>query len=161
MDLQTEYTRRHNLEIIVGSPDSYFLFKSGDLLYVAMISHRPRTYSFCKECSSGNMAIEVWNINSNGMGLLSHTHISPDEDVLTKIKSSIQFKEKLEIIRYENENQIITEIWKAIGNKGKNTRKEMYESVRKDEGQTANLALVFSTITYRKHPLLFDATKDI
>src|SRR3954469_16944545 len=99
MDLQTEYIRRHKINVVVGTPDSYLFFKSGNNLYVATMTHRPRTTSHCKHCNNIKMALEIWTINSDGMGLIVHTHVGADEDIIDQIKNSCQFPNPIETIR--------------------------------------------------------------
>jgi hypothetical protein len=161
MDLQTEYTLRHKINVVVGTPDSYVLFKSEQSLYAATMAYRPRTVSYCKECSSGLMAIELWMVNQDGIGMFHHSHVRPDQDIVEKIKQYSKFKNsKIELIRFKGDNDLTNLIWKTLGKKGEKTEEEMMESVRDGDFTVSKLALIISTISFRKHPLLFDAIKD-
>ncbi len=161
MDLQTEYTRRHGINTVVPTPDSYLMFRVGKDLFVVMMAHRPRTSSYCAECSSGLMAIELWSISPDGMGLFTHSHINPDQDIIEKIKEFNHFgKEKIELIRFKGEEDLIDTVWRALGGKGKNAKEEMFSAVRDDDMIVPNFALIMSTITFRKQPLLFDVIRD-
>ncbi len=155
MDLQTEYTRRHKINTVVGVPDSFLFFRDKDRLYAVTIAHRPRTAARCEHCGNGLMSVEAWIIDSFGASFVSHDHIGPDEDILSKLKTICP---NMEVIRYTGEKDLIDLIWKAMGNKGKNTREEMYQSAFIDNSN-AILSATIGAITYRKHPLLFDALR--
>ena len=167
MDLQTEYTKRHNLNVVAATPDSYLLFKADENLHVVFFAHPPRTAHYCDQCGCNKMAIEISRIRKDGISVYYHEHINADEDVVQKIKNATYElrNSKIELIRYISEEENLTLVWKSLGGKGKNTKLEILENIKdiSDDKISTIFALenIMNTLNFRKSPLLFDATKDI
>lgn len=160
MDLQTEYTQRHDLKTIVPAPDTYLLFSVDNIVHVIFITHCPRTNSRCENCWSGSLAIEIAKINSSGVNFIHHSHLAANENIISKIQEYWP-RSKINIIRFTGDKDLEKIIWQALGQPGKN----LYEELLMELKNNLNLGNVFSKIitliTFRKQPLLYDVLKDI
>jgi len=148
------------MDIVVGTPGTYFLFKVEESLFVGLIGHKPKIFTYCDNCRKNNMTLEIIRINKEGIVVFYHTHIRPDEDIK---KSTRQFfgEKEIEIIRFKNDEQFENLIWKELGNPGENYQEELLDSMRNSDKKVYNFSLSLRLITFRRHPLVFDEIKDI
>lgn len=90
MNLLTEYYRRHGVNYLLPTNESYVFFEDchETPMLVCLMSTHPRNYNTCYRCQHGSSGIivEVFSPNRETPLLLtSHIHIKPDDDLLTKV----------------------------------------------------------------------------